>query len=88
MGLQYYCVWEVNDKRYPIEWEIVGDLSEGLIQDNNIISGLPRQNGNYSFKLRAINQKGRYDEKRMHLSIKTPDESYVDYGSGSYEENQ
>ena len=88
VGLQYYCVLKVNDKRYPIEWEIIGDLPEGLIQNNNIISGLPRQNGNYSFKLRTINQKGRYDEKRMHLSIKSPKESYIDYGNGSYEGHQ
>ena len=87
IGLQYINILKANDNRYPILWEIIGNLPEGLVQDNNVISGFPRQTGDYYFRLRISNQKDRFDEKRMHIKIQDPEKSMMELGKGGYEDN-
>ena len=87
VGLQYFNILKANDNRYPILWEIIGNLPDGLVLDNNVISGQPKEVGNYYFRLRISNQKGRYDEKRMHITIKVPEQSMMELGRGHYENN-
>lgn len=64
-GNKYSANFEVCGGKAPYNWEIAGEIPEGLTLSNNILSGIPVKNGDYSFEV-IVTDNNNYQVKRSY----------------------
>ena len=88
-GREYSDKVSASKGTLPYTWEIIdGQLPKGITfaskSSEAVFSGLPSQEGTYSFKLKVTDAKGKSDEKLVSLKVYYPPLSISGYFSREY----
>lgn len=84
-GLQYHHIFKANRNELLL-WTYTGYLPEGLIlSDGGMLSGLPKDTGDYVFTIHVQDNDGKTDELKILLKINDPIPSFIRVGNGRFE---
>lgn len=69
VGVPYSNVFEANGGTAPYEWWLDGDLPEGLVFADGVISGTPTESGSFSIVVSAVDYGFFVGEKKQTITI-------------------